>query len=164
MVLMEPLVPRVINAAGGGFDIRAIAHGRFVPVLDLFPAVRPAAADKDISSRPAHPLVMKHKLRLVSRLLAALALLQILDMASTLLLLSIGGMEANPVSAWLLQRGVGAFVLAKLAIAAAALTVIPFLEKDRRKVGAGTTWTCVGFDVIYGITVVSNLIQFALFA
>lgn len=104
-------------------------------------------------------------LRPASRLLAILAMLQILDLTSTLLLLSIGGIEANPMSSWLLRHGALTFIGAKVGLALVIGISILQLERDRNaQRSKAVRWTAIGFDLVYGLAVVSNLLQFALFA
>ena len=111
-------------------------------------------------ARPTH-----RPLRRLSKVLIFLAVLQALDLASTLMLLGIGGIEANPISAWLLRQGSAAFIAVKMAIIGALAVVVWMLERNRRSAKApGLTWTAMGFDVVYAVTVVSNLVQFAVFA
>lgn len=105
------------------------------------------------------------RLRKVSWFLLAFAVLQLLDLATTLLLLSIGGVEVNPIAAWSLQQGVSAFVALKLFFASVLLAFIPLMERERepRSVRAATR-LCLGLDVLFGAAVVSNGVQFLLFA
>lgn len=152
----------------------AVKNGRTLPagirvlgpygearVLELWVArgpVEPAMA------RPAVLPKAGRLARWLVRLLVALAALQVLDLVSTLLLLSIGGVEANPVSAWLLSYGVGAFVATKLGLAALLLAFVPRLRRERQPGLRTAMWTCAGFDAVYVLAVVSNLVQFAVFA
>jgi hypothetical protein len=102
-------------------------------------------------------------LRRVSWLLIAFAVLQVLDMATTVLLLAIGGVEMNPVAAWSLQRGVPFFVAMKFGLALVLLAFVPLMERERGQVRAAT-WTCLGLDVLFGAVVASNAVQVVLFA
>src|ERR1041385_8251364 len=66
-------------------------HSSADPPFRLVVAARPATRKR----------VHEHRwgsLRVISKVLVLLAGLQVLDLVSTLLLLSIGGIEANPVS------------------------------------------------------------------
>ena len=104
-------------------------------------------------------------LRRVSWFLLVFAVLQLLDLATTLLLLSIGGIEANPIAAWSLAHGVPTFVAMKLLFAAILAGFIPLMERERepRSVRAAT-WTCLGLDLLFGAVVASNMLQFLVFA
>jgi len=128
---------------------------------------RPTAAEAYRGEPPASSQSSRWRrvrgLRRISRLLLVFAALQILDMASTLLLLSIGGTEMNPVAAWSLQRGVLAFVGLKLGLAGVLAAFIPLLERDRSPARAAT-WTALGMDCVFALVVATNLIQFVLFA
>jgi hypothetical protein len=106
------------------------------------------------------------RLRRVSWALLAFAVLQVLDMATTLLLLAIGGIELNPVAAWSLAHGVPAFVAMKLGLAAILAAFVPLVERERaEKAGLrAATWTCLGLDVLFAAAVASNALQFLLFA
>jgi hypothetical protein len=103
------------------------------------------------------------RLRRVSWFLVVFAVLQILDLATTLLLLSIGGIEANPIAAWSLQHGVPFFVAMKFGLALVLLSFVPLMERERGQVRAAT-WTCLGLDVLFGAVVASNAVQVVLFA
>ena len=105
------------------------------------------------------------RLRRVSWFLLVFAVLQVLDLATTLLLLSIGGIEANPIAAWGLSHGVPTFVALKLTFAGVLLAFIPLMQRERepRSVRAAT-WTCLGLDVLFGAVVASNMLQFLVFA
>jgi hypothetical protein len=104
------------------------------------------------------------RLRRVSWFLLVLAVLQALDLATTLLLLSIGGVEANPIAAWSLAHGVPTYVVLKLALAGVLLAFIPPMERERepRSVRAAAR-LCLGLDALFGAAVVSNALQFLLF-
>jgi hypothetical protein len=140
-----------------------------VPALDFVPhagwvASHPKKSDIrwSQSHSPAH-MRGTPRLRRVSWFLIVLSLLQVLDMASTLLLLSIGGVEANPIAAWSLQQGVPAFVAMKIGLAAVLLAFVPLIERERGPIRA-TTWACLGFDVLFAAVVASNVAQFVAFA
>jgi hypothetical protein len=105
------------------------------------------------------------RLRRVSWFLLIFAILQVLDLATTLLLLSIGGVEANPIAAWSLSHGVPAFVALKLTFAGILLAFIPAMEREREPLAVrAATWTCLGLDLLFGAAVASNALQFLLFA
>lgn len=144
--------------------IRALGPYGEAPVLDLWVAARPT--DPPAPPRTVAPArTMRRAARFLTWLLAGFAALQVLDLTSTLLLMSIGGTEVNPVSAWLLQQGVGTFVAVKLTAAAVLLACIPLVRRSRPAPGMRTaTWTCAGFDTLYVVTVLSNFVQFAVFA
>jgi hypothetical protein len=76
---------------------------------------------------------------------------------------SFGGTELNPVAAWSLRHGIGAFVAVKVVLASVLVLLIPFLERERGAL-RGATWTCAGLDVLFGGVVASNLLQVLLFA
>lgn len=104
-------------------------------------------------------------LRRVSWFLVVLAILQLLDLATTLLLLSIGGTEANPIAAWGLRHGVATFVALKVGLAALLLAFVPLMEREREvRALRAAAWTCLGLDLLFGAAVASNAVQFLLFA
>lgn len=155
----------------GGMTVRVLAGRRPVPVLELVPkapsptGVQPHHVHPGFHElhKPAPRRVEKHHLKQVSRFLIVLAILQILDLASTLVAVSSGATEANPLAAWTLRQGVPAFIALKLLLAAAVVAVIPFLERERRPLRAAT-WTTFGFDLAFAGVVGANFGQVLLFA
>jgi hypothetical protein len=127
---------------------------------------RPWHAPPFAFARPHPSLRGRAPLRRLSRFLLALAVLQVADLLSTLWILAAGGVEANPMSAWLLSYGQGAFVAAKCTLALVLVACVLGLERGRRITAPppAVAWTALGVDLVYGLAVVSNVAQVILFA
>ncbi|MHB8671736.1 MAG: DUF5658 family protein [Acidimicrobiales bacterium] len=85
----------------------------------------------------------------------ALLVLNLADLATTGTVLRAGGLEANPVSAWLMAHG--ALMLAKIAVVS-VVGVLAVRLVDRRRAAMGL-WVTVG---IYLTVVLHNVVQLAL--
>ena len=100
-------------------------------------------------------------MRAVSWLLIALAVLQVLDLVTTLVGLRLGAAEANPVARGLLGLGTGAFVALKIALAGLVVAFIPMMEEERRPLRAATSVSAVavaGFAVVVALNVVAAVL------
>jgi hypothetical protein len=154
-----------ISSNAPSFVVRVVTPWGTKPALEFSKPTQDAAARRSYilarREEPAH--ARRRRWRTVSWLLASLAALQVLDMVSTLLLLSIGGMELNPIASWSLKQGVPVFVALKIGIALVLLAFIPLVQREKRDVRAAT-WACASCDVVFGIAVALNFLQFVIFA
>ncbi len=87
---------------------------------------------------------------------AAQAILQMLDLTTTYMALQDGAIEANPISRALIEQGWGVYGAVKVALAAAFLLLLPLQRsldaRDRRIVMASMTI----FAVLMGAVVANN--------
>ncbi len=80
-----------------------------------------------------------------------LAAIGSLDLASTIVLLRLGAVEANPIFARLLGMGVGWFVLAKVLMLAGPILILEWARDRSPRSSAQGAWIAViAYLVIWG--------------
>jgi hypothetical protein len=85
-------------------------------------------------------------------LYASTALVQVLDIHSTLQLVRVGGGEGNPMLQGLVQHE-GAFIAAKAAVAAGSIYAASRIAKHNK---VGAIITLVGIDAVYAVVAAHN--------
>jgi hypothetical protein len=97
--------------------------------------------------------MLRERVRLSTLILVTIGLF---DLVTSLLLISRGFGEANPIFSWLLRFGSPAFAIGKAVMLAGPILVLEYVRsKDPRKGDAGT-WIAV---VLYAALYVSHIVR-----